>query len=60
MAEITVYTFEDADGAEDTYTTQDPTEARERGQRYGLRVLANVYEWTEAPVAWDFTASEED
>lgn len=57
MSTLTVYTFEDAAGCEDTFSTQDPRVAKERGQKYGLRVLANEYEWTEiVPVeGWDFT-----
>jgi hypothetical protein len=58
MAEITVYTFEDAEGSEDTYQTQDPREAQDRGRRYGMRVIGNTYEWTDSDTAWDFTGNE--
>lgn len=54
MATITVYTFEDAQGAEDSYTTQNPREAQERGRKYGLRVIANEYEFADSETAWDF------
>lgn len=61
MAEISVYTFEDADGNEDgTYSTQNSREAEEHARKYELRVIENVYEWQEAvPVeGWDFTGAE--
>jgi hypothetical protein len=54
MSIITVYTFEDSEGGEDTFTTQKAIEAKDRGQRYGMRVIANDYEWTDSEVAWDF------
>lgn len=55
MSTVTVYTFEDADGTEDTYTTQSAIEAKDRGQRERMRVIANEYEWTDSEMAWDFT-----
>lgn len=53
--DMEVYTFENADGVSDNYSTQNPTEARERGERYGLRVIANIYEWADSEMVWDFT-----
>lgn len=55
MSTITQYTFETADGASDSFATFNATEARERGERYGMRVIANEYELTDSEVAWDFT-----
>lgn len=58
---ITVYTFEDKEGpGGDSFTTTDPDEARRRGQRYGMRVIANEYEWADQEVAWDYTVKEQD
>ena len=56
---ITVYTFEDASGVEQTYTTTNAAEAREHGQRYSLRVIANEHEFSDSEVAWDFTSQEQ-
>lgn len=61
MATISLYTFENAEGSEyGVYSTQDPSEAREYASRYGLRVVENVYEWSESvPVeGWDFTGAD--
>lgn len=55
---VTVYTFEDADGTEDSYTTTNAHEAQARGATYGLRVIAHQYEWADSEVAWDFTDPE--
>lgn len=57
MATITLYTFEDADGTEDTFTTYDATVARERGEKYDMKVIANEYEWSDSEVVWDFTSN---
>jgi hypothetical protein len=59
MSTITVYTFEDSAG-EDTFTTQNPTEAKDRGQRYGMRVIANEYEYSDSEVVWDFTEDDSE
>jgi HEPN domain-containing protein len=58
MSVISVYSFEDSYGNENgTWTTINAQEAREHAVKYGLRVIENVYEWTESvPVAeWDFS-----
>lgn len=54
---ITVYTFMNADGADDTFTTQDPALAHERGQRYGLLVVANDFEWVDSEAVADYRES---
>lgn len=54
MATVTLYSFEDSEGREDTYTTFDASEAKDRGRRYGLLVTANEYEWSDSETAWDF------
>lgn len=58
MTAITLYTFEDETGSEwGTFQTTNARAAKEYAQRAALRVIENVYEWTEAaPVnGWDFT-----
>jgi hypothetical protein len=58
MAQISVYTFEDKDGNSDgVYQTQDFREAKQYAMDNSLRVIENVYEWSEAiPVEGaDFT-----
>lgn len=55
---ITVYTFEGE--TYDDYSTQDPEEARERGQRYGMKVIANEYEFSDSEVAWDFSPTPDE
>jgi hypothetical protein len=60
MSSITVYTFERPGDGEDTFTTQDPAEARDRGSAYGLRVIANEYEWAGSELAWDFIDDSSD
>lgn len=55
MASIELYTFENASGVEDSFTTHNPKEAEERAIKYGLRVIAQIYEWADSEVVWDFT-----
>ena len=54
-----VYTFEEADGTESTWSTQDPREAQDHGRKHGLAVIANEYEWADSEIAWDFRPEEE-
>jgi hypothetical protein len=55
------YSFEDSEGAEQTFATFSPTVAEETARRNGWRVIANLYEWTDSePVpGWDFTKPSE-
>jgi len=55
VSEIYVYTFEDADGSEDTYTTQDYQKAVDRARKYGLRIISNTYEWQDSELLDDYT-----
>lgn len=55
MSTITLYTFEDAAGAPDSYSTQDYAEARDRAKRYSLRLIANDYEWADSELLEDYT-----
>lgn len=54
MSTITVYSFQDAEGNDLTYETQDPREAEEFGRKNHALVEANEYEWADATTSWDF------
>jgi hypothetical protein len=60
MAELTLYSFEDAEGNEDTYTTMDPNEAREFARENRLKMIAQTYEYSDSVVVEDFTGVEGD
>ena len=59
---IEVYTFEDADGAEQLWTTQDATEAEEYARKWGYRVICHEFAWADSyPVPeWDYTPKTGD
>jgi hypothetical protein len=61
-ATITVYTFEDEEGREQLFETQDVQEAKEYARENHLIAIANEYEWSEAiPVPdWDFRPPKPD
>ena len=54
--EVTVYTFEDAEGVEQEYHTFDAREAEQVGRLGHYQVIANEYEFSDSyPVPeWDF------
>ena len=55
--ELTLFSFLDAAGVEQPFTTTDPDAARAHAARHGLVVLRNTYEFVQsAPVA-DFTGA---
>jgi hypothetical protein len=55
--ELTLFSFLDAAGVEQPFTTTDPEVARTHAARHGLLVLRNTYEFvTSEPVA-DFTGT---
>lgn len=58
MGAIEVYTFEDREGHEQSFTTQNPTEAAAHGERHGLRVISNRYEFSDSELAWDYTEAK--
>jgi hypothetical protein len=60
MASIEVYTFEDKDGAEQGYVTQDIEEARRYARRYQLRLIANEYEWSDSELVEDHTGADNE
>ena len=60
MSTLTLYTFEDADGSEQTYSTTNTYEAREAAERNGWLAIANEYEWSDSEPAWDFRPDADD
>lgn len=52
---ITVYRFENAQGCEQQWTTQNPTEAKEHAEKYGYKCFAMEFEYSDEEVVWDFT-----
>jgi len=52
---VTLYTFEDEYGEPDTFITDDPKEAKARGEQYAMAVYANEYEYADRELVWDFT-----
>ena len=56
MSTIEVYTFENAKGeTAGSYSTTDSHEAKEHGEKYGLKVIANQYSYDDSELVWDFT-----
>ena len=55
--DITVYTLEDANGqpVNDTWSTMDYREARDAGENWQARVIANEYEFSDSHMVDDFT-----
>ena len=57
MSTISLYTFEDASGSEQTFTTFNAAEAKETAERNGWKCYDNEYEYSDRNPAWDFTDS---
>lgn len=60
---ISMYSFEDKDGEESgCFTTLNFRDAEEYARKYNLRIIENVFEWSEAiPVeGGDYTNTPED
>lgn len=51
---LTVYTFEDSDGHEQSFETMDAAEARKHAQENKLLMIGNEYEWQEAVPLEDY------
>jgi hypothetical protein len=57
---IAVYTFEDADGHEHgSYHTTSYDEACAHAERYRLRVIENVFDWSDSELVRDHTGPGE-
>jgi len=54
---ITVYRFEDGEGCEQDWTTQNAIEAKEYASKHGYKCFAVEFEYSDETVAWDFTES---
>ena len=57
---ITAYTFEDADGLEYDFITQNTAEAREHARKHDLVCYANEFELSGRSVAYDFLPQTDD
>ena len=53
--QVEVYVFEDAAGCESGWTTQDPVEAREYAEKYRLKCIARIFEYSDSELVEDFT-----
>lgn len=58
-APITLYTFEDANGTEDDYSTLNWADAHEYALTYSRRIIGNEYEWQDSEVIEDHTGSDD-
>lgn len=56
---IEEYTFEDKDGRESLFTTQDADEARKYAAEHKLKWIANVYVFADSELVYDYTEPEE-
>ena len=56
---ITVYTFTNKEGTEDSYTTMDLQLARDRADTFGLLLTANTYTLEDSEVIADHRDDEE-
>lgn len=55
--DVTLYTFEDSEGGEDTYSTFRASEAEDYAKKYHMRIIANEYEWSDSEVVADYTTT---
>jgi len=55
MFEIVLFSFEDAMGEQQKYTTRDAALAQAHARKHKLRCIRNVYEAVDAGIAWNFT-----
>ena len=55
LPEITVYRFEDKNGREKSWTTTDVNEAQHHARFYGLKLLADNYEWQDTELVADYS-----
>lgn len=56
---IELYAFEDSDGTLHTFTTFDSMKAKEYAQDHSCRCIAQIHEYTESELVWDFSEEEE-
>jgi hypothetical protein len=55
--ELTLFSFLDADGKEQEFTTTDPNLAQDHAARHGLAILRNRYEFVTSEPAADHTGN---
>jgi len=56
--EVYVYSFEDRDGNEESFQTQDHDEAKRFAEKYKLKMLCNTFKWSERETVLDFTGGK--
>ncbi len=56
---LEMYSFEDSHGVEQSFTTRDIEEAKTYARKYKLRLIANIYEWSETELVEDHTGGDE-
>lgn len=52
--QVTLYTFEDGESCEQTFTTYKPREAREVAEQNGWLCIANIFEYSDEEIAFDY------
>ena len=57
MTTISLYTFEDRNGREVTYTTFDAIKAKDTAQANGWLCFDNEYKYSDRAIAFDFTGN---
>jgi hypothetical protein len=55
--ELTLFSFIDAAGVEQPFTTTDPEMAHAHAARHGLLMLRNTYEFVQSEPVADFTGA---
>ena len=58
METVSLYTFEDRDGCEQTFMTFDARKAEETVKENGWICFANEYVYVDREVAWDWTGNQ--
>jgi len=57
MATVSLYTFQDREGCEQTFTTFSAREAKEVAEKNNWLCFDNEYEYSDRNVAWDCTGN---
>ena len=58
MATVSLYTFQDASGQEQTFSTFLLSEARETARKNNWLCFDNEYEYSDRTVVWDYTGNQ--
>jgi hypothetical protein len=55
-----LYTFEEKDGTESSFSTQNFEEASTFAQKYRMKLIDNTYEFEDSELVEDYTLTDED